>query len=282
MIGAGARRSARGALILAAGIGLLASGCMEPTAEPGQDSLHQEQPEPATPVLPAHQAPPPSTTFAEVGFAASACTFRSGVFVHKHEWAAPFVPPQFRQKNTGGLGNTGQNNLNALDCRGIAIGNQTFYDDVRLAYYVVYVEAPEDRRGPDADFYLLDLLTDQPRLVEQLSAAGLSAELATFEFDEDHLSIEAPSFQAGTSGLARIDQVDNGTFHSRLHWAVGDRGCWVDFDETVKILIETVPTLEGERGHPMAIAGPANESTGLGIQGTEDSRLSPPSCKEFP
>jgi hypothetical protein len=208
----------------------------------------------------------------------SDCLFRSDTFVHKHEWAAPLVPPEYRQANlqAGGLG---ENTVQIFPCASVAIGNQTFIPHVSFGYYAIHVIAPPEEQASTPNFYILDFFTDNDFLAHAMQAAQLPAQMANFQL--------APSTEAVTIGSSFAANVTephqdaasgNLTWLARLHWKSGHAHCWVDIDAVNVDTASSEAVLTGIAGAPATVSGPAHRLAGLGSHGVGNGHMTAPHC----
>jgi len=230
------------------------------------------------PVVDLPLAPPPGLV--EVGAAWSNCEYRSTSAVHHHEWATELIPAEYRQINLAA--NLGHVAVKFLSCSGIAIGNQTFLPHVHWGYFGVLVDPPQGAEAPWASVYLLDFLTDNPMLAQEMVKTGAPTRIASFSLAEGSYHIMGngteSAFELAVSDL-HVDQAPaNSTDQVRLHWRDSSLRCWTDLQKVYEKTADTKLQFEGKAGRPETVSGPARTLAGLGTHGTESGQLAAPTC----
>jgi hypothetical protein len=272
---------------------LLLAGCAQPpSGEPagevvpgpvGEPGAADAAPAPADPATDAAQATGPAPPFvvdptlAAQGLSWSGCTWRSASLFYKHEWAE--VPPEYRQGNTQ-AGNVGQALFLVLDCEGASIGNETFLGAVELGVFGVLVAPPPHLASPYGNFYVLDVLVGDERLLAGFADAGFPAHLADLQILADRWEAAGPGFAAAVQEVHRFETPEESTLLARLHTSAAGQACWMDLARVLAKSGTSEVLFHGSEGTAAQLAGPARALAGIGSSGIEDGSLSPLACAE--
>lgn len=236
----------------------------------------------AAPLAPA--APPPERV-KDAGAQWSACTLRSGIFYHRHEAAAPLVPPGYRQVNHV-AGNVGANLLMALECSAVSVGNATVFRETSLALYGIRVDPPDAADAQGANYLLLDLAASDEGLAAQLLEAFPAAYVAVVALDGPTYQVEAQAgvpdgMEVRVDELLQQDAERQEAAPLRLHWLAPDgRPCWSDLRHVAEVTGDHDALLQAAGGHPLTVSGGSGRMAGVGIRGVASGGLSPPACAE--
>jgi hypothetical protein len=210
--------------------------------------------------------------------ALDACTFTSGSFFYKHEWAASLIPPEYVPYNVAG--NVGEQQFLMEDCAAAEVGNQTFVSHVKILFFAIQVHPPAGTDSGSANYYLLDLVASNTTVVQQLREGGIDAKLGTFRQAGPYLEVDAgPSGALNFTAWHSQDSPENDTYGQRFHWKAGERHCWMDELRVLVKAATTEATLVGQTGPPAIATGPAHSVVGVGSAGSDQDTISPPACE---
>ena len=269
----------------------LLAGCLQPgdAAEPAAPATERDLapadpppgPLPAANVsAPLPVAAPPPARVREAGLSWADCTALSFSAFHHQEWAAGLVPEDYRELNDGA--GFGELLFRGLDCQALSVGGASYYPWAQWAFWGVLVEAPPGVQGPAGNVYVLDVVTSDASLQEQLSELGWAAWVGRMDWGESSYSLQSDGPSGTVTEATSLDHTANVTGLNRLHWKAGSQSCWVDLERVVALAKDTSIVLEGTGGTPYTFSGPAHHIGGLGTRATESGHLSPPTCVELP
>ena len=273
---------------------LLVAGCLDnPAPEPEFEPVTEVGVESETAPAPAIEdnatsadesaivVQPPR--FSEVGMSWSACVHRGANGWFRLEWGEGLVPPEYRVHSSPG--EIGEFRLAIMACEAVSIGNATFIPNATLAYFGILVDAPREMQGAGGgNVFLLALLTDSDELLDQFHESGVPAGKASFSVGEGSYSvfIDAALF-AEVQPLDSMASGGNQSDHGRLHWKMGESGCWTDRSSVRDADASAfVAIFHGASGAAEQLSGPLQETRAASLLAKESGGLAPPVCLRGP